>query len=216
MQVNFTSFNYKAADLAGEERHYFDYHVDLAKKLPGLRLYLTGKFRSHPDLKPLHYRAAILAFDSADSAASAMSSDTGRTVREDGAAHLTDLRPLALDAQVIVPFDSRRPGRECFLMAAEFDLETANAKLEAADHRYLESHTALARQLPGLRFYLTGRLHETRGTKPDRWRCAMLAFDNIEALRAAYRSPVGQELIKDEEATIRNARVHRIDARVEI
>ncbi|MGH7934897.1 MAG: EthD family reductase [Candidatus Binataceae bacterium] len=216
MQVNFTSFNYKAADIAGEERHYFDYHVDLAKKLPGLRFYLTGKFRAHPSVKPPHYRAAILAFDSAEGAASAMSSDAGRTVREDGAAHLTGARPLALDAQVIVPFDSRQPGRDCFLMAAEFDLETASAGLEAADRRYLEQHTALARQLPGLRLYMTGRLFETRGLKPDRWRCAMLAFDNLEALRAAYRSPVGQDLIKDEEATIRNARVHRIDARVEI
>jgi hypothetical protein len=45
---------------------------------------------------------------------------------------------------------------------------------------------------------------------------AMLVFDNIEAFRAAYRSPVGQELIKDEAATILNPRVYRLDATVQI
>ena len=34
----------------------------------------------------------------------------------------------------------------------------------------------------------------------------------IEAFKQAYASPVGAELIRDEEATIRDARVHRLDA----
>jgi hypothetical protein len=44
----------------------------------------------------------------------------------------------------------------------------------------------------------------------------MLAFDGEAALRDAYRSAVGAELIKDEEATIANARVYRIAATVQI
>jgi uncharacterized protein (TIGR02118 family) len=217
MQINFTSFNFKpGADVAAEERHYFDYHVKLAKELPGLRMYLTGKFLAHGDTKPAHYRAAILAFNSEEAAAEAMSSEVGRKVREDGAAHLADIRPLALNATIIVPFDSQSNGRELFVVAAEFDLETGTDSVEVADRRYLEKHTALARQLPGLRYYATGRLFETRGHKPDRLRCAILAFDSADALRDAYRAPIGLELRKDEEATIRNARVHRLDARIEV
>jgi hypothetical protein len=54
------------------------------------------------------------------------------------------------------------------------------------------------------------------GTLPERLRMAALVFDDLETLKAAYRSPVGRDLAKDEEATITNARVYRIDATVQI
>ena len=57
---------------------------------------------------------------------------------------------------------------------------------------------------------------EAAGRHPDRSRPAMLAFDDEAALREAYRSAVGAELIKDEEATIAQARVYRIEATVQI
>ena len=47
-------------------------------------------------------------------------------------------------------------------------------------------------------------------------RMAMLVFDSSEALHDAYHSPVGQELSKDEEATIVNTRLYRIDATVQL
>ena len=47
-------------------------------------------------------------------------------------------------------------------------------------------------------------------------RMTMLVFDSFETLGDAYRSPVGQELQKDEETTIVNARVYRIDATVQL
>ena len=72
--------------------------------------------------------------------------------------------------------------------------------------------TSIARRLPGLRNYVIGKL----GAGADRYRIAILVFDSAAAFKAAYRSPVGLELIKDEEATIRDARVHRLDARVEV
>jgi hypothetical protein len=43
-----------------------------------------------------------------------------------------------------------------------------------------------------------------------------LVFDDSEVLKAAYRSPVGRDLAKDEEATITNACVYRMDATVQI
>lgn len=219
MRVNFTSFNYQpGADFNAEERNYLGYHVQLAKALPGLRFYATGVFRNAHGVKPSHYRAAILAFDSADAAADAMRTETGRKVRQDGADHLIDARPLAFDATEIVPFDSREVGRTYFMMAAEADLKPAHGEtLAAAEDRYLHYHTGVARQLPGLRGYTIGRLVETRGAVPDRFRMALLVFDSAEALRAAYRSPVGQELILDEERSIAaNARVHRLDVTVQV
>lgn len=217
MYTSFASFNFKSADLEAEEKNYLDYHVPLARKLPGLRLYLTGRFRARTGVKPERYRAAILSFDDGKAAAEAMrSSPVAKELSDDGATHMTDVRWLTLDSEVIVPFDSRKVGENYFMMAAEFDLKPEGGDPEAAENRYRNRHTALARRLPGLRCYTIGRLKEGAGVKPDRYRMALLVFDTIDDLRAAYRSPVGVELVKDEEATITNARVHRLDIRVEV
>jgi hypothetical protein len=50
----------------------------------------------------------------------------------------------------------------------------------------------------------------------ERYRLAILAFDTLDALRDAYRSPLGRELRADERATIVNARVSWLDVRVEV
>ena len=94
--------------------------------------------------------------------------------------------------------------------------EAGRLDLAAAEKRYLDRHTYLARRLPGLRHYLIGRLMPIAGAPPEHLRMAALVFDDFEALKAAYRSPVGRELAKDEEATIANASVYRIDATVQI
>ena len=128
---------------------------------------------------------------------------------------MTNLRWLEMDSEIIVPFDANPAGRQFLLMASAFDLHVEKAGFSdaaSAEQRYLGEHTRIARRLPGLRHYMVGRLVETAHQKPDRLRMAFIAFDDAEALRAAYRSPVGQELIKDELATIANARVYRIDA----
>jgi uncharacterized protein (TIGR02118 family) len=118
-----------------------------------------------------------------------------------------------------VPFDSRPPGHRCLLMAAEFDLLVAQAGFSdavSADQRYLGEHTRIASKLPGLRYYLVGRLVAVGGRQPDRARFALLGFDNADALRDAYRSPAGADLIKDGEATITNARFLRVEATLQI
>lgn len=60
------------------------------------------------------------------------------------------------------------------------------------------------------------RLTAARWQNPDRMRTALLAFDSADALRDAYRSPSGLELMRDEQATIANARVYRLDATVQV
>ncbi len=213
MQFQFVAFNYKSSDHEAEERNYLGHHVALARKLPGLRLYYTGKMLEHHGRKPDHVRAALLAFDDAAAAGKAMES-AGPALIEDTQAHLKDLRSLLFEGETIVPFEARKPGQACFMMVAEFNLEQSGG-LPAAEHRYRNHHTSLARRLPGLRNYIIGKLAGA-GPAADRYRIAILAFDSGQAFLDAYRSEAGRVLRKDEDETIRDARVHRLEARVEV
>jgi uncharacterized protein (TIGR02118 family) len=215
MHLTFVTFNYQSADLEAEESNYLDYHVELAKRFPRLRQYYTGRLMKVGDRQPDSVRAAILAYDDAAAAASAMRSEVVPALIADTQAHLKDGTSTAVDATTIVPFDSRRTGQNCFVMVAEFDLEQS-AGPEAAEKHYLGTHVGIARRLPGLRNYVIGKLIKTAGIEDSRYRMAILVFDSLDAYRAAYASPAGRELVKDEAATIRNARVYRLDARVEV
>ena len=215
MHLTFVTFNYQSADLEAEERNYLGHHVELAKRFPGLRQYYTGRLMKVAGKEPDRIRAAILAYDDAAAAASAMRSDVLPALLADTQAHLRDGTSAAVEAETIVPFDSRRAGQQCFVMVAEFDLEQS-AGLEAAEKHYLGTHVSIARRLPGLRNYIIGKLIKTAGIEDSRYRMAILVFDSLDAYRAAYASPAGRELLKDEAATIRNARVYRLDARIEV
>ena len=189
--------------------------MELAKRFPGLRQYYTGRLMKVAGREPDRIRAAMLAYDDAAAAASAMRSDVLPALLADTQAHLRDGTSAAVEAETIVPFDSRRAGQQCFVMVAEFDLEQS-AGLEAAEKHYLGTHVSIARRLPGLRNYIIGKLIKTPGGEDSRYRIATLVFESLDAYRAAYASPAGRELLKDEAATIRNARVYRLDARVEV
>src|SRR6202034_561694 len=134
-------------------------------------------------------------------------SSVAKPLIDDGVEHLANVRWIHLDSEVVVPCDAK-PGANCMLMAAEFDLKLNGADYATAESRYLNHHTHIARRLPGLRYYLVGRIATKPGIEPERQRMALLIFDSAEAGREAYRSPVGQELVRDEEATIANARVY--------
>jgi len=217
MRTVFALFNFKSSDLAAEERNYIEYHVQLARQLPGLRQYIIGRLRGPADQSPPYYRAATLSFDSNDAKRSAMrDSPVANPLAADGESHMSGTRWLEIESEIIVPFTAKQPGKDYFVMAAEFDLKLDGLDLAAAEKRYLDHHTHLARRLPGLRHYHIGRLMPVAGTPPELLRMAALVFDDFEALKAAYRSPVGRELANDEEATITNARVYRIDATVQI
>jgi uncharacterized protein (TIGR02118 family) len=214
MYLNLVAFNFTGADLDAEERHYLGHHVALARRFPGLRMDLAGRVTDSRESKPERFRAAIIGFDDAAAAAAAMQSEVVPALVADTQAHLADLISKSASCETIVPLDSRGSGRSCFVMAAEFGLDHAGGSLAAADDRYRSVHVAIARRLPGLRGYMIGKLD---GAPEDgRHRLAVLIFDSHQALRDAYRSEQGQQLIRDENATIRNARVWRIDARAEL
>jgi uncharacterized protein (TIGR02118 family) len=215
MHLTFVTFNYQSADLEAEERNYLGRHVALAKRFPGLRQYFTGRLMKVAGKEPDRVRAAILAYDDAAAAASAMRSEVVSALIEDAQAHLKDVTSASVEAETVVPFDSRRMGQQCLVMVAEFDF-VQGAGVEAAEKHYLGTHVSIARRLPGLRNYIVGKQIKTPGIEDSRYRMATLVFDSLDAYRAAYASPAGRELLKDEEATIRNARVYRLDARIEV
>jgi uncharacterized protein (TIGR02118 family) len=214
MYLNLVAFNFAGADRDADERHYLDYHVGLAKRFPGLRMYLAGRVTGSRAAQPERFRAAILGFDDAGAAASAMQSEVVAALVADTQQHLRDLISRSATCETIVPFDMRRKGETCFAMAAEFGFELGAGPLDAAEQRYRSVHIGIARRLPDLRGYMIGKLDGE--AEAGRHRLALLIFGSREAYRDAYRSAVGQELIRDEDATIRNARVWRIDARVEL
>jgi uncharacterized protein (TIGR02118 family) len=215
MRLTIVAFNFQNDNLAAEEENYRERHVALVRTVPGLRLYLTGKLRATPHFEPDRYRVAALAFDDAAAAARAFASGTvTKALAADTEAHLTAIRRYAADAEWIVPFASSRPGRDCFVMAAAFNFKLPDQKM--AEEHYLGYHVPLAKRLPGLRGYAIGKTVAERGAAADRYRVALLVFDNYEGMVEAYRSPVGGELSKDEQYLIGDPIAHFFDARVEV
>jgi len=96
-------------------------------------------------------------------------------------------------------------------MVGTFNFDEDAFPHEAAERHYLEHHVPLARRLPGLRRYTIGRLIETRAIPATQYRGAILAFDSVEALRDAYRSPIGVELRADEQRLLSDPRALLID-----
>jgi uncharacterized protein (TIGR02118 family) len=91
-------------------------------------------------------------------------------------------------------------------MIASFDFNVAtHGSREAAERYYLEHHVPLARRLPGLRRYVIGRPEALGPTAARRQRAAILVFDDVAALRQAYRSEVGRALREDEKRLIGEA-----------
>lgn len=61
---------------------YFNHHVPLAKRIPGLRRYVTTKFIPTPNgTAPAYYRMAELYYDDEESLAIGRASDVSRRAR---------------------------------------------------------------------------------------------------------------------------------------
>jgi hypothetical protein len=226
MKTVFATFNFKGDDLISAEQHYLQTHVQLTLQLPNLRQYVTGVVRPHPQ-HPSPHRAAFNYFDDEAALRWALhKSPAAKPLLQDGAAHLRVNRWLELESEIIVPLEPRQPGLRCFVLAAEFELKLNGNSLEAAEQYYLDYHVGLVRRLPNLRHYMISKYQVSSkiGTLaasrelPIRnpLRMAIVVFDSFDILCEAYRSPVGQELRKDEEATIANPRVYRIEATVQL
>jgi len=92
-------------------------------------------------------------------------------------------------------------------LIASFNFNMSRGNLEEAEAHYRSVHVPLAKRLPRLKRYVIGTHAETKRIKPEFYRTAILGFDSLEALRAAYRSQIGQALRKDEDDLIGESRV---------
>ena len=101
-----TSFNFNLenfASLEAAERHYVEYHVPLARRLPGLRQYVIGRAVDFGPSVADRHRAALLAFDDAGALRAAYRSDVGRELRADEKQLIADAVVVFVEAQQILP-----------------------------------------------------------------------------------------------------------------
>ena len=98
---NFNMDNFSSLEEA--ERHYLEYHVPLARRLPGLRQYVIGRPIDFALSVADRYRAVFLAFDDAESLRAAYRSELGREVRADEKHIITDMVLMFMDGKQILP-----------------------------------------------------------------------------------------------------------------
>src|ERR1700685_2455858 len=101
MHLTLVTFNFQSADLEAEERNYLGHHVELAKRFPGLRQYYTGRLMKVAGKEPNRVRGAILPYDDAAAAVSAMRSDVVPALLADTQAHLKDRTLTADDEETV-------------------------------------------------------------------------------------------------------------------
>ena len=80
------------SDVAAFERHYFDVHVPLAKRLPGLRRYSMSRNPTTVRGPEHYYLVALLEWDDMDSLRQDFASSLGREMTRD-VDHLATLCP---------------------------------------------------------------------------------------------------------------------------
>ena len=82
------------------EKQYFDVHIPLAIKIPGLRKYTISKARGK---EPPYYRMAELYFDDKDALNAGFSSPEGKATIEDAGFHslITDMTIMYFDEEEV-------------------------------------------------------------------------------------------------------------------
>jgi uncharacterized protein (TIGR02118 family) len=221
MHIMMVTFDFKGGDLAAEERHYRDVHMALAKQFTGVSMYLAGRIRDAQlafvrtaEVAAQPYRTAIMWFDSMQDFMNSVSSRAGTEVLADTQAHLTNVQMIHAEGEAVVPFASRKPGQQCFLLAAHIDFKPTFGTPEQAEHHYLNVHTKLGAGVPGLRGYYVGKTMHL-GDKPDCARVVFQMYDDVDGFQRAMTSPEGQALLKDDAQLVSLKRLYFADAGVE-
>lgn len=221
MHIMMVTFDFQSSDLDAEERHYRDVHMALAKQFTGVNMYLAGRIRDthfgftpKPESAAKPYRTAIMWFDSTRDFMNSISSPAGAQVMVDTQEHLTNVQMIHTDGEAILPFDSRKPGQQCFLVAAHINFKPSFGTADQAEHHYQTVHTKLAARVPGLRGYYVGKTLPL-GEKPDCVRTVFQMYDDFDAFQRAMTSPEGQALLKDDANLINVKRLFFADAGVE-
>jgi uncharacterized protein (TIGR02118 family) len=98
------TFNFDSTRYTPEkaERHYLEYHVPLAKRMPGLRKYVIGTLLETPRIRPDRHRGAILAFDDLAAWRAAYASPVGRELRADEDTLIAQPRVVLIGGEEVV------------------------------------------------------------------------------------------------------------------
>jgi uncharacterized protein (TIGR02118 family) len=221
MHIMMVTFDFKGSDLAAEERHYRDVHMALAKQFTGVDMYIAGRIRDtnlsftpKPESIAKPYRTAIMWFKSTEDFMNSVSGEAGIKVLTDTQEHLTNVQMIHADGEAIVPFASRKPLHQYFLVAAHINYNPAYGSPEEAEHHYLNVHTRLACEVAGLRGYYVGKTMQL-GDKPDCSRVVFQMYDSFDAFQRGMTSPAGQKLLKDDAQLIVVKRLFFVDGQVE-
>lgn len=81
-----STFNFNLNNFSSKEealKHYLDYHVPLARKLPGLKRYIVGPITKTRGGPSQFERCAMLVFESRDALRNAYRSEIGKALIED-------------------------------------------------------------------------------------------------------------------------------------
>jgi hypothetical protein len=180
MFLMFARFSFKSSDLAAENKNYLEHHVKLARQLPGVRMYLTGKLAETPGGTPDHYRAVVFGYDSPAAGLNSVNCPVGVEMMADSAQHIVGTVVSAFEGEVIVPFDGRRPGQPCWVAVLMANLAT---RTDPPNHL---AHRNSVRALPDLCGYMAGSTVEARGEKPARNWMEIAIFGTPQAMRRAF------------------------------
>lgn len=196
----------------------------LVARLPGLRMCIWGALRRVAGKEPIRSRGALLAFDDEHTSAGLADAARARELPAGTGIAPSSVHVESIDATFQIPLEPRRPGQPVFALVATFDYADGPGDAAAAERHYLEVHVPRSRELPGMRGYVTGKLlrhASTRGgaaTGPSalRHRMGIEIFDSRDMLALAFRSPAGQDVIKDGQYVCANVEVHHLDGEVVI
>jgi uncharacterized protein (TIGR02118 family) len=181
--------------------------VQAARALPSARMCLWGTLRKMAGPEPEQQSAVLVGFDDR--------ADLPRVLDAAGDAALANVRVETIDARVEVALEPRRPGQRFFALVASFDYGPAAGPPAVAEKHYFEYHVARSRELPGLRGYVIGALVPSGSRGQPRARMGLEIFDDRRALVDSFRSPVGEEMVRDGAYVCGNVLVHHFAATVE-
>ncbi len=205
MFLMFARFSFISPDLAAEDQNYLDNHVRLARQLPGVRMYLTGKLIETAQGRPDRYRAVVFGYDTAQAGLTSLDCPEGVELMADSAGHIAGTLVDACEGELTVPFDGRRPGQPCLVAALQYNLNPP------ADEARLRSYQNSIRNLAGLCGYMAGPTFEARGQRPDRDWMEIRIFRPDALSEKSWR-----ELIAMDESITRAPRVYCFQGEVQI
>ncbi len=205
MFMMFARFDFKSADLDAEDANYFDNHVRLARQLPGVRMYLTGKLVQAAASKPDRYRAVVFGYDNAQQGLTSLDCPIGAELMADSAEHIVDTVVDAAEVEVIRPFDDRRSGDSCLVVALLYNMGAP------ADEGRRRSYQNSIRNLPGLCGYMAGHTCEARGLRPDRDRMELRIFHP-----GALSGKSWPDLIALDSTIMRAPRIYCLEGEVQV